>query len=158
MKPTVYIETSIIGHLTSRFPNDVVVVGQMLATRKWWNETRYQFEVFTSEIVLDEAGRGDPQAASERLQMIAEVALLPVSETAKELANFLVAEHAIPTKARADAAHAAIAATNGIDYLLTWNCRHLANAVMRARIEQVCRKRGLEPPIICTPFELGERP
>jgi hypothetical protein len=156
VKPTVYIETTIVGHLTSRLPSDVVIVGQMLATRKWWDESRHQFELFTSQVVLDEVSAGDPQAATERLAAVSSLALLLISEESQELAELLLTRSALPSKARVDAAHVAIAAINGIEYLLTWNCRHLANATLRARIEQVCRDRGFEPPIICTPLELDE--
>jgi hypothetical protein len=156
MKPTVYIETTIVGHLTTRLPNDQVVAGQMLATRKGWEQSRSDFEVFTSQIVLDEASEGDPQAAAERLDVMKSVPLLPISDAAADLAERLLASSALPSKARVDASHVAIAATNGIEYLLTWNCRHLANATLRARIEQVCRDHGFEPPIICTPYELDE--
>ena len=156
MKATVYIETTIAGHLTSRLPNDPLVVGQMLATRKWWAESRQGFDVFTSQVVLDEASQGDRQAAIERLEVLKDVPLLPINRAAEELAERLIASSALPAKARVDAAHVAIAALNGIEYLLTWNCRHLANATLRGRIEQVCREQGYEPPIICTPSELDE--
>jgi hypothetical protein len=156
MKPTVYIETTIVGHLTARLTADAVVAGQMLATRKWWKDSRAHFEIFTSELVLAEASRGDPDAASERLDALAGVPLLSIPEASADLADALVARNALPFKARVDAAHVAIAATTGMEYLLTWNCRHLANATLRSRIEQVCRERGFDPPIICTPLELIE--
>ncbi len=156
MKPTVYIETTIVGHITTRLPNDPVVAGQMLATRKWWNDSRHQVEICTSQLVLDEASRGDPEAAAERLNVLATIPLIAISEAAMQLAGFLVSKNALPMKARVDAAHVAIAATNQIEYLLTWNCRHLANATLRARIEQACREKGFIPPVICTPFELEE--
>jgi len=130
----------------------------MLETRNWWQKTRNNFEVFASEIVLDEASQGDPQAAAERLNAVSSIALVPVTEAARALAKLLMIRGALPAKARVDAAHVAITATNGINYLLTWNCRHLANATLRTRIEQVCREQGFEPPIICTPFELREVP
>jgi hypothetical protein len=156
MKPTVYIETTVIGHLTTRLPADTVVAGQMLATRRWWADARPHFDVFTSELVVAEASRGDPTAAAERLAALADVPLLAIPDASADLADALVARNALPFKARVDAAHLAVAAMTGMEYLLTWNCRHLANATLRARIEQVCRERGFEPPIICTPLELTE--
>jgi hypothetical protein len=156
VKPSVYIETTVVGHLTSRLPNDPVVVGQMLATRKWWEESRSQFTLFTSEIVLNEASAGDPQAATERLAALATLPLVPIADAVGELADLLLSRSALPVKARVDAVHVAIAATNAIEYLLTWNCRHLANATLRAKIEEVCRELGYNPPIICTPPELEE--
>lgn len=155
MKPTVYIETTIAGHLTSRLPSDIVVAGQMLETRRWWKESRDQFELFTSQAVLKEVRRGDALAAVERLEAIKTLPLIPITESAKTLAAALVAQNALPPNPRVDALHLAAAATNGIQYLLTWNCRHLANAEMRAKIEQVCKSLGFTSPVICTPGELG---
>ena len=156
MKPTVYVETTIVGHLTSRLSNDPIIAGQMLETRRWWGESRVHFEIFTSEAVLFEAGRGDPVAAAERLQAINFLPLVPVTDGAEALADFLIKRNALPTKARFDALHLATAASNGIQYLLTWNRRHLANATLQTKIRQVCRDWGFEPPVICTPFELNE--
>src|ERR1019366_4877164 len=156
MNPTVYIETTIVGHLTSRLPNQPLVAGQMLETRRWWNESRPRFECFTSQTVLDEIAKGDPQAAAERLEALGSLRLVPITDAAIELAKLLLLRSALPEKARVDAAHVAIAATNAAQYLLTWNCRHLANATLRAKIKAVCRETGFTPPIICTPSELSE--
>ena len=156
-KPTVYIETTIAGHLTSRLPQNVLVAGQMLATRKWWSHTRPTYDCYTSARVLEEAGRGDPVAAAERIQALAFLPVLVVSPIEVEgLADLLLARSALPVKARTDAIHVATAAATGMMYLLTWNCRHLANASVRAKIEQACRDKGFQAPIICTPAELHE--
>jgi predicted nucleic acid-binding protein len=156
MKPTVYIETTITGHLTSRLPSDPIIAGQMLETRRWWKESRIHFEIFTSEAVLLEASRGDPTAAAERLEAIELLPLIPITDGARALADFLVKRNALPSKARVDALHLATAAANGLQFLLTWNCRHLANATLQTKIQGVCRDWGFEPPIICTPFELNK--
>jgi hypothetical protein len=156
VKPTVYIETTIIGHLASRLPKDPMVAGQMLTTRKWWDESRHRFELLSSEAVRLEASQGDPIAAAERLEKLSAIPLLPLTDHAMELAERLLAEHALPAKANIDAIHVAITASNSIEYLLTWNCKHLANATMRSKIEQTCRDTGFQPPIICTPYELME--
>jgi hypothetical protein len=156
MKPAVYIETTIIGHLTTRPSNDPLVLGQMLATRKWWDSSRDRFDVLTSDAVRRECARGDPLAASERLKLLEALPFAPVPPGAESLAVQLVALHALPIKARVDALHVAIAAVNSIQYLLTWNCRHLANVTMRIKIEQTCLECGWTPPIICTPYELSE--
>jgi hypothetical protein len=156
MKPIVYIETTIVGHLTTRLPNDLLVASQMLATRKWWAESRQHFDICTSDLVLNEASRGDSEAAAERIAAIREVPLVPIPDTAGVLAQMLISQGALPRKAEIDALHLAIAATNAIEYLLTWNCRHLANATLRVKINQICREQGYEPPIICTPHELDE--
>jgi hypothetical protein len=155
-RPTVYIETTIAGHLTSRLPTDPLVAGQMLATRDWWAQDRLQFDCFTSQVVLDEAGSGDPQAAAERLAILAELPIVESSSSADALAESLLLRTALPMKARIDAIHVAIAATMGMSFLLTWNCKHLANAAMRAKIEKTCRDSGYDPPIICTPLELPQ--
>ncbi|HEX5244706.1 MAG TPA: type II toxin-antitoxin system VapC family toxin [Tepidisphaeraceae bacterium] len=156
MKPTVYIETTIIGHLTSRVPQDPLVAGQMVATRKWWDESRQHFQLLTSEVARVECSRGDPQAASERLELIANLTMAQALPDFESLAELLLVRHALPAKARIDAFHVAIAPTNSIEYLLTWNCRHLANATMRTKIEATCQERGYPAPIICTPYELME--
>lgn len=153
-KLKVYIETTIISYLTAWPNRDVVILGQQQMTRDWWDNHREKFDVYTSELVILEAGAGDEQAARERLEALATLAALGITPEAKALAKSLLLKGAFPTKAEADAFHLAIAASNGLEYLLTWNCRHLANATMRPIIEDVCRDAGVEPPIICTPYEL----
>jgi hypothetical protein len=128
----------------------------MVATREWWDKDRRNFECFTSPIVLDEAGRGDPGAAAERLKILADLPLVLGNEAVDALAALLLARAALPAKARYDAVHLAIAAVSGMNFLLTWNCRHLANATLRGKIERACRDSNVEPPIICTPLELKE--
>jgi len=125
------------------------------ATRQWWRSRR-AFELFISELVIEEASAGDEDAARRRLRTLKGLARLPVSDEAKALARTLVARAALPARAEVDALHVAIAALNGMEFLLTWNCRHLANAILRGRIEEVCRMNGIEPPVICTPLELTE--
>lgn len=156
MRPTVYIETSVIGYLTSRLRPDPIIAGQMLQTRQWWTNARDRFELLTSDLVVDEASRGDPVAAAERLQILKDLPLAPVSDAVAPMADALIAGHALPAKARVDALHLAICATNGITYLATWNCRHLANATLRGKIREVCLANGYNPPVICTPPELSE--
>jgi hypothetical protein len=125
-------------------------------TREWWQNHRSSFETVASEIVLREISSGDPSAARERLQAIADLRLLALTEAATELGEELVRRGALPRVAAVDALHVAISATNGIAYLLTWNCRHLANAAMRDMIDSVCIDRGFRPPTICTPEALME--
>jgi hypothetical protein len=153
MKPTVYIETSIVSYLTARPSPEIVRAAHQQVTRDWWSN-RGNFELFASQFVLDEASAGDPGAAADRLAALAEASVLDVTEDAIVLAEKLVAGGGLPSKARVDALHVAIAAVNGMDYLLTWNCRHIANAMLRGRIEELCRDAGFEPPAICTPLEL----
>lgn len=125
-------------------------------TAEWWDDRRPEFELYISEFVLAEASRGNEEAASRRLAAITDIPELEVSEQVKVLAQALIQEDSIPAKAEVDAFHVAVAAVNGINYLLTWNCTHIANAVMRPKIEAVCRDSGYEPPVICTPSELLE--
>ena len=155
-KPKVYVETSVISYLTAWASRDVVVAGHQQVTRDWWKSSQDRFEVLASELVVQESSVGDPDAARDRLAVLNSLTLLEITETARDLARQLVVAAAIPAKAAEDALHLAIAATNGVEYLATWNCRHLANATMRERIEAVCRAAGYQPPTICTPEELLE--
>ena len=156
MRPKVYLETTVISYLTAWPNRDVVIAGHQQVTREWWKSCPDRFEVVASELVVREAGEGDQDAVRDRLAVLNKVPLIQISEAALALARRLVGEAAIPKKAGEDALHLAIAATNGVEYLATWNCRHLANATMRERIEAVCRAAGYQPPIICTPEELLE--
>lgn len=156
MKKSIYIETSIVSYLTARPSNDIRSVYQQNITSQWWDYRRHEFDLFICEFVIIEASRGDKNAAAKRLSAIAGIAELEVLETTAELAKVLIAQGSLPIKAEIDAFHIAIAATHGIQFLLTWNCKHIANAIMRPKIEQVCREKGFEPPVICTPTELLE--
>ena len=156
MNPSAYIETSVVSYLTARPSRDVVVAAYQEITRQWWRGAPGRFVLFASELVVAEAGTGDPDAARARLELLDEVRLLDATEEAAELTRKLLDLGAVPREAADDAAHIAIAVTNGVDYLVTWNFRHIANATMRSRIEDVCRRSGYEPPVICTPDELME--
>lgn len=149
----VYVETSIVSYLTAWPKRDLVAAAQQEVTREWW-ESRGTFELYASRLVLREAAAGDATAAEARLAALTEVSVLEIVQEASALGRELVRQAALPAKAEADALHIAIATVHGLDYLLTWNCTHIANATMRPRIEAICRAAGFEPPIICTPFEL----
>ncbi len=155
-KPKVYIETSVISYLTARPSNDLRTAANQVATVDWWDGRRSQFDVYVSSFVVAEASKGHPDAAKRRLDAIAHIPKLEATEEVRALGLALVAEGALPSQAEIDAYHVAIAAVNAIDYLLTWNCSHIANASLRPKIESVCRSHGVEPPIICTPTELME--
>lgn len=156
MKTRVYVETSVVSYLTSRLSTDMIVAAHQDLTRKWWKERASHFEMLISELVHREVAAGDMMAASERLEAIAALEMLTVSEETALLAEHLVAKGPIPRQHIADALHIAVAAVNGIEYLLTWNCKHLANAVHRSRIERLVEEAGYACPIICTPEELME--
>lgn len=153
-KPYVYIETTVVSYLTARPSRDIVVAAHQQITRDWWQTCRSQFELVTSQLVIQEAGAGDPVAVRERLYVLSELTGIEITEEAQALAQELIREGAVPTEFGADALHIAVAVVNGIEYLLTWNCTHLANATMRHKIERVCRSAGYEPAILCTPEEL----
>jgi len=156
MKPRAYVETTVVSYVTARPSRDVVVAAHQQVTRDWWKSCRDRFEVVASELVVQEASAGDEEAARDRLTVLETLSLLEASPEALALAGQLLDSGAIPRAAADDAFHLAIAALNGVDYLVTWNCRHLANATLRAQIEAAIRAAGYEPPIICTPEELLE--
>jgi len=156
MGPSVYIETTIISYLTSRPSKDLVQRAHQRLTRTWWQTRRSEFELYVSPLVLQEAAGGDPVRARHRLAMLRGLPVLGPTTDAIHLSRALLERGAIPKKAEVDALHIAIAAVNGIEYLLTWNCTHIANARMRSKIEAVCRVEGYEPPVLCTPEELME--
>lgn len=155
MKSSIYVETSIVSYLTARPNRDLVRAAHQEVTREWW-ATREAFELFISQLVLDEAAAGDAGAAAQRLEALRDLPLLELTAEVTALSVHLLREAALPPKAAADAFHIAFAATHGVDFLLTWNCTHIANATMRPKIEAICRMNGFDPPVICTPLELAQ--
>jgi len=156
MKPTAYIETTVIGHLVGRILVDPVVAGRQMVTRNWWPVAARRYRLFVSRLVADECAGGDREAAAERLAVLDSLEFLAASPQADQLARQLIIGRAIPETEPRDAVHVSLAAVNGIQYLVTWNFKHIANATTRAAIESICRNAGYEPPIICTPDELSE--
>jgi PIN domain len=153
MNPSVYVETSIVSYLAARPSRDVIVAAHQELTRRWWKGRR-SYRLFVSQIVRDEVVVGDPTARAKRVRMLHGIPALAVGEEATRLAAELIRRGALPKKATVDAFHIGIAAAHQIDYLLTWNCKHIANATMRGTIDAICRSAGLTPPTICTPEEL----
>jgi len=151
MSNTVYLETSIISYLAARPSRDVISAGHQQTTHDWWSAERGNFSVYASPLVLREASAGDATAASARLQG---VPLWAITHEAEKLSELLIQRAALPSKAAADALHIATAAFHRASFLLTWNCKHIANAIKRPLIERICRECGYEPPILCTPEEL----
>jgi len=154
MKPRLYMETTIPSYLTSRPSRDLVIAGHQQVTKEWWENRRDAFEIYISQLVIDEARAGDPDAARERMLIVQEFALLDITPEVVQLASAILTSGILPRKAATDAAHIAIAAVHGIDFLLTWNCAHLANAVVAKAVANVCRQQDWESPVICTPEEL----
>ena len=156
MKPRVYIETTVVSYLTAWPSRDVVTAGHQQVTRDWWLHRLPLFDGTISELVLEEAGRGDPQASKARLEALADFPILTPGRDADMIADAMADMGLVPREFINDAIHIAIAATNGIDYLATWNCKHLANALTRSRMAGLIATFGCECPVICTPEELME--
>jgi hypothetical protein len=154
MKPKLYIESSIVSYLTAEPSADFITAARQTLTQRWWSEKRFDYELYISEFVVSEVQAGDAPMAARRLDALADIAEIGLSEAAAEFATMLVDEGPLPRRAALDALHIAVAVMGGIEYLLTWNFTHLANATIRSQIERKCRSKGLEPPIICTPEEL----
>ncbi|MDE0385824.1 MAG: type II toxin-antitoxin system VapC family toxin [Defluviicoccus sp.] len=155
-KPSVYVETSVVSYLTARPSRDLIIAAQQAMTREWWRDAPERFVLVASELVLTEAAEGDTGAARARLTALEIVTRLDTTEDAAALTQQLLDLGAFPRGATADATHVSVAATNRVDYLLTWNLRHIAGAAARTRIERACREAGYVPPVICTPNELME--
>jgi hypothetical protein len=156
--PTLYIETTIVSYLTAWPSRDLVRVAHQQLTREWWDARRVSFSLYTSQLVLDEAAAGDAMAATERLRKLAGIPLLEYREPTLALAGTLERLLHLPPQARGDALHLAVCAANGIEFLLTWNCRHLANAALAPIIEEACRAHGVMGPRVATPEQLLEAP
>ena len=151
---TVYIETSIPSYLTAKPSRDVRATAWQQITSQWWEQENPKYTLYTSELVLAEAGAGDPAAAERRLDSLQDIGILAVSDDAKILAARLVADGGVPVNAEVDALHVAIATVHAVDYLLTWNCRHINNAATKPIIRSICAVAGFTCPEICTPLEL----
>jgi len=153
-KPTLYLETTVPSYLTARPSRDVVVLAHQQLTREWWEGPLADFDIMVSEVVLDEARRGDAVAARARLAVLAPFAVLPVTVDVERLAQVYVRELRMARDALRDALHIAIASVHEIDYLLTWNCRHIASGRTRRGVRDVNSREDLKTPTICTPEEL----
>ena len=151
---SVYLETSIPSYLASRPSRDVRAAAWQQITAEWWQRERDKYELFTSELVVAEAAAGDRAAAQARLDRLNDIAELEVDDEVKALAARLIEGGGIPSDAEADALHVAVACVHGMDYLLTWNCRHINNAVTKPTIRAICAGAGYTCPEICTPLEL----
>ncbi len=155
-EPTAHIETTMIGHLMGRILADPLVAGRQLVSREWWKYATYKYRLFGSQLVIDEYSAAYPDAAAERLAVLDALLFVAASPDAYALTKELMRAGAIPASEPRDALHISLATVNGLEYLVSWNFKHIANATTREKIEQVCRGAGFEPPIICTPDELSE--
>ena len=143
MKPKIYLETTIVSYLTAQPSRDLITAAHQQITQQWWHTQRARFDLFVAPPVMQEVQAGDPNAAARRLAALQSIPILTLSEAAAGLAQALIVPGPLPANAVVDALHIAIAAVNGMQYLLTWNCTHLANAAIRSDIEDVCRARRL---------------
>jgi predicted nucleic acid-binding protein len=150
----VYIETSVISYLAAKQSRDIVVAGQQEITRQWWDYQKEKYNVFISELVISEASAGDILASKMRLQYLENILILGFDEKTLNLSKLLVNSGIIPIKATEDALHISIATVNEMDYLLTWNCKHIANAAINKQLRKLIANNGYEMPILCTPNEL----
>lgn len=151
---TVYVETSIISYLRQKPSTQVVLAARQLLTDQWWNDERRNYQLVASQFVIDEASAGDPTLAAERLQLLAGIPLLPLDPVIADIADEIMSRAILPEKARTDALHIATVAHHRIQYLLTWNCRHIANARILPRIHDVLIDLLIPVPVICTPEEM----
>jgi hypothetical protein len=154
MAERVYIETTIPSYLTAWPSRDLIIAGHQQMTKEWWRTRRTEFELYISQFVIDEASGGDAEAAKERLAILNPLPLLDISEAVLELASAILQARVIPAKAARDAAHIAVAVVHEIDFLLTWNCAHIANAQVVKKVQAICTRHGFPCPVICTPEEL----
>ena len=154
MKAKLYLETTIPSYLTARPSRDLIVAAHQQITHEWWEKRKHNFEIFISQFVIDEAGQGNEEALQRRLEILSEFDLLDITDDVTDLASAILDFGVIPEKAATDAAHIAVATIHNLQFLLTWNCAHLANAEISNEIKSVCKSKGYECPIICTPEEL----
>ena len=154
MTNRVYIETTIPSYLAAWPSRDLLQAARQQITHDWWNNERETYELCVSEIVLDEAAAGDSDAAQRRLPFLADLPLLDVTDAVNDVAKAIMESGLLPQKATRDAIHIAVSSVHGIDFLLTWNCRHIANAAIMKELGNIVARCGYEIPIICTPEEL----
>ncbi len=154
MKGKVYIETTIPSYLAANPSRDLLTAAHQQVTREWWDSRRSAFDLYVSESVLQEAAAGDVMLAKRRLDLLTDIPILALTRVILTIAELLIVEGPIPRKAAGDALHVATATAYGCEYLLTWNCRHLANAEIQRMSRLVVTRQGFELPVICTPEEL----
>ncbi len=153
---TVYVETTVIGNIAGRLHPDPVISARQQVTRSWWAIAPRRCRLFTSQVALDDCGEGDPDAAAERLEITRQVELLDTTDEAKALARALMNRLAVPASQPRDALHISLAAVHRVEFIVTWNFKHILNPRLQTKIAEVCREEGYRPPVICTPQQLLE--
>lgn len=157
MKPSVYLETSIISYLAANLSRDLITVAHQQITNDWWNNHRHKFELRVSQFVIDEISGGDGKSAKRRLAFVEGIDVLAITPETQRIARRLIEKGPLPKNAAMDAVHIAIAAIHGVDYLLTWNCKHIANLFIQKDLARILRSFGLELPIIGNPESFKEK-
>ena len=150
LKPKIYIESSIISYCAARDNKNFIILGRQELTREWWNACKDHYQCYISQFVYDEISQGDPQAATKRLKFIVGIPFLKITDEIEPLADHLT-KKILPANAYLDALHISIAAVNNITYLLTWNCKHIANAKNIDAIRKTIEEHNYIAPVICTP-------
>ncbi len=156
MKPTVYIETSVISYLTAKLSRDLIIAAHQHITNDWWENALPNYEAFISPIVLEEISRGDANAVQSRLEKVSTFPVLEILPEVRNLADTYFSAFVIPDKARADTYRLAVASWHGMDFLVSWNCTHIVNGRIKMLIEEINAGQGIRTPVICTPEELME--
>jgi hypothetical protein len=151
---SVYIETSVVSYLVARPPARTLAHQWHVWTADWWRLRRPYFDCVISAEVLREAAAGDPKASRQRLDILSTLTVLRRTQSVDELAEAFLSAGALPAKAKADATHLAVATSHRVDYLLTWNMKHLANALILRRLRPVAEQHGHSLPVVCTPLQL----
>ena len=153
---SVYIETTVIGNIAGRLHPESSIADRQIITRKWWATAPEHYQLFISQITVDECSDGDATAANERLTLLTDIRLLDPSEQAERLAELFVARLAVPATEPRDDSHIAIAAVNRIQFIVTWNFKHILNPHLQIKFANPCREAGFDLPVICTPQQLLE--
>ena len=155
MKKTVYLETTVVSYYAARPSRDVIVLAHQQITWEWWPIAVDKYSMYISEVVLDEAGMGDPETAAKRLEALQYFPRLDLNELVEKMTKVYIGELDIPEKSFRDATHIAVSSVHNIDYLVTWNCAHIANVEIRRKLESINERYDLYTPLICTPEEIG---
>jgi predicted nucleic acid-binding protein len=155
-RPSIYIETSIISYLTARPSRDLMIAACQQITTEWWETSRESYDIVTSDLVVLESREGDAWVAQRRLDLLRGIHAVELTDEARQLAEHLTTKGALPKRAQADALHIAVAAVHAVNFLLTWNLRHINNPAMKPQVRAVCALDGYRCPEICTPFEIME--
>jgi predicted nucleic acid-binding protein len=153
---SIYVETSVVSYLAAERSRNLVTAAWQQVTWDFWELHRHRYDLYTSEIVVAEASAGEPRAAERRLKLLHGINELSVDDEAKALAAAILSDGVLPAKAELDALHIAVAVVNRLDFLLTWNCRHIDNPVTKPRVRATCARLGYATPEISTPLELTE--